>query len=822
MPIRSGLNPSLLEDFEKAYKNEKTLVRHDVNKIISLLEDRTTGLRSRQILHIPITSRIKKKKSAIGSLVRRQEARHYHAELKKRLEGHNESWGEYWANREQKHHIDDIGPFCELREMYQALHDIGGIRICVYFPGDVENVVAFLKERPEIDVERIVLRGQGDAAPDILQLEQYLTNRDNDASKLKQWREDIRRPPNYRATHVIAKLKGGSNGTQGNPIVVEIQIATVVMHAWSQIEHDIVYKPNPETPKVEQRVLEGILDTFNSVAKTGESALAQLENYRHFMAEHRSENERNLADNAYEFGIFLFNTCKERSLSPFTDSSLGACNWNYLDQLFKVLRATEDHNMLRLQTLLCSFIKRKDSNAQSVGCDLPVHLMREIYELEVTQRFKVRMSSKVQDRALAVQVVHCFNIAACLGIEEDFMAALNETLPPMDERPSLADMLDFVHPHHPRLNTHKREQITNFCEAFLDRKRLKQSSFKRDRLKLAVLELPILLSEVGYIVLEAESSTNQHEDPFIFPRKLCQLLPDDEGTHWVPELLRVARILASFERESLRTKRQGHTEAEDNLYMGVPQPTVSEEPSKVLRSSHHIVSKYSGPLDDNYKMIKTAINDMLKRGKNGCSCRVPVLNSETQSFEYEHELNPRCHHEPNLGYFKSRKLDPDDELPAWAFVEGRRQLRDGRLKRTNIEDIRTHPEIVTASRSDNAGSGFQELIQATERMEPGCQLRHITDHIDEDRGHVNEFCFTLHDYRFCMLLCQRKFTLKPAKYDREETQQHGKESITTQNHAKRGIDEDGKSVLQLSEGSIKEPLKRRRLQSGISSAKRSV
>jgi hypothetical protein len=59
-------------------------------------------------------------------------------------------------------------------------------------------------------------------------------------------------------------------------VTVEIQVATVVMHAWAQVEHDVVYKTGSTSPLEDDFfALKDIMDTFNIIAQSGESALNQ-------------------------------------------------------------------------------------------------------------------------------------------------------------------------------------------------------------------------------------------------------------------------------------------------------------------------------------------------------------------------------------------------------------------------------------------------------------------------------------------------------------------------------------------------------------------
>ncbi|KAK8024262.1 hypothetical protein PG993_012328 [Apiospora rasikravindrae] len=704
MPVSDKLDESMLAEFRATYRDNVSVIEHHVNRILHILSHDKTGLRSRQIMHKPITSRMKALDSAVGSLKRRYKIRLQHATLKDRLEGHGESWTEYWTRRHQVHRIDDVGTFTGVDQMYEALHDIGGIRICVYFPSDAEKVVAFLREHSEIEVERVVLWGQG-VAPEIQQLEQLLVNlgtgrnRGNGDPEPNQPKYIVKESPNYRATHVVVRHVGSSRDQpRKRSEVVEIQIANVMMDLCAQLDHDIVYKPGATATEEEEEeedrfVLGRVLNTFSSISKAGESALEQLEKYRAYKAEQRSKEQRRPAENAYEFGSFLFSACKAKSINLSAISHFRTGAWKHLHHLFDVLRATDEHHRLKLHTLLESFLNRNGESNGAISCNLPVYLLRDIYELaeKPLSIQNVSVADALHVRALAMQAVRCLNLACYLGIEQGFMAAIEKSLPPMAQRPSLIDVLDVVHPHHPRLNTLKQESITNFCRAAIDRGGLDVDPCKH-LLKSTLFELPILLSEIGYTGVEARPQTSYGDEGlFIVPRILCQLLLDNERIHWIPELLDGAHRLIRIESAIKRTQQN-----------------------------------------------KTDVADW----------NVP-------HYEFDAKRHPR----PYSGYFAPRTPDPRDKLPAWVYVGSRPHGRlEWDVKRTDPRDREPSPEIVLHHKTPN--DEFQELIKAIERMEPGGQLTHVANHTTETKGKIAEFCLALSSGRFCLLLCQDKFILK--------------------------------------------------------------
>jgi ppGpp synthetase/RelA/SpoT-type nucleotidyltranferase len=98
----------------------------------------------------------------------------------------------------------------------------------------------------------------------------------------------------YRATHVHVSLK------ENQYVVVEIQISPVVMNAWSQVEHDIIYKPQEEPTQLQEETK--ILDIFNGVVIIGENALRQLEDTVARKEEARKANDNKYAKSFHELG----------------------------------------------------------------------------------------------------------------------------------------------------------------------------------------------------------------------------------------------------------------------------------------------------------------------------------------------------------------------------------------------------------------------------------------------------------------------------------------------------------------------------------------
>jgi ppGpp synthetase/RelA/SpoT-type nucleotidyltranferase len=139
-----------------------------------------------------------------------------------------------------------------LTAIYKDIIDLAGVRVALYFPGDRDRVTGLISELfEEIRPKK--------SFPEL--------------KKPKPGKRFI----GYVATHYLIRLKVDSPNDPENrysATVVEIQVASVLMHAWSEVEHDLIYKP--ETGELSPDEF-AILDEINGLALTGEIALERLQ-----------------------------------------------------------------------------------------------------------------------------------------------------------------------------------------------------------------------------------------------------------------------------------------------------------------------------------------------------------------------------------------------------------------------------------------------------------------------------------------------------------------------------------------------------------------
>jgi ppGpp synthetase/RelA/SpoT-type nucleotidyltranferase len=164
-----------------------------------------------------------------------------------------------------------------VEEIYTDIPDLAGVRIALYFPGD----------RPE--VQRFVDT-------------QFQLNLTKDFPESKVPKEN-KRFSGYWATHNRVQLR--ETGLQEPhkrfcQAHIEIQVASVLMHAWAEVEHDLVYKPfTGELSPTEY----AILDELNGLVLSGEIALETLQRAVKTRVSGRTKERFN---NHYELAAFLY------------------------------------------------------------------------------------------------------------------------------------------------------------------------------------------------------------------------------------------------------------------------------------------------------------------------------------------------------------------------------------------------------------------------------------------------------------------------------------------------------------------------------------
>jgi len=123
--------------------------------------------------------------------------------------------------------------------LFNSITDLAGVRIIAYFPSDVDKIVPLIEKAFEVDSKHSVdKRLSSDPA-----LFGYAS-----VHFVVEFRPELRKLIEYS---LFDKMK------------CEIQVRTILQHAWAEIEHDVVYKSPGEIPfRVRRRFacLAGLLE----------------------------------------------------------------------------------------------------------------------------------------------------------------------------------------------------------------------------------------------------------------------------------------------------------------------------------------------------------------------------------------------------------------------------------------------------------------------------------------------------------------------------------------------------------------------------------
>jgi ppGpp synthetase/RelA/SpoT-type nucleotidyltranferase len=230
---------NIIESFLQQYTKEYDYFYELAKKVASICET----LLQRNGLHAVVTYRAKRPDSLKEKLIKRNEAKNYES----------------------------------IEQIYQDIADLAGVRIANYFPGDREEIARLIQA--EFVTERT----------------KYFPNPENAQTFMVEYK---RRFAGYDAIHFRVRIKNirlEDSKKRFAQSLVEIQIASSLMHAWAEVEHDLAYKPKVGSLSEEEH---RILDELNGLVLSGEIALERLQkafNQRISKIQHSFNNHFELA-----------------------------------------------------------------------------------------------------------------------------------------------------------------------------------------------------------------------------------------------------------------------------------------------------------------------------------------------------------------------------------------------------------------------------------------------------------------------------------------------------------------------------------------------
>lgn len=169
-------------------------------------------------------------------------------------------------------------PYKNLKDIYEDIADLSGVRVSLYFPGDRDKVDTVVND-----------------LFDTLEIRQFPKQ-----SELPSYNK---RFSGYWANHYRAGIKE-ENLTPAQKkyagAKIEIQVASVLMHAWSEVEHDLLYKPMHGTLSDAELA---IIDELNGLVLVGEIALERLQS----AGNARIRNKNTAFSSQYDLASYLYN-----------------------------------------------------------------------------------------------------------------------------------------------------------------------------------------------------------------------------------------------------------------------------------------------------------------------------------------------------------------------------------------------------------------------------------------------------------------------------------------------------------------------------------
>jgi ppGpp synthetase/RelA/SpoT-type nucleotidyltranferase len=188
--------------------------------------------------------------------------------------------------------VKDVDSFLEKIERksyekpFQETEDICGIRIICYYQKDIAKIEQIIKT--EFDIIESFNKESNLEYNEFGYRSHHLI-----ASIKKEWEKT----PNFRG---LSKLK------------FELQVRTVLMHAWAEIEHNLAYKSELQTPKQFRRKLHRISAKLEEADEQFEELKKESEEYQNKLLSEAKSNKL-VTENNTELNI--------DSLQAFMDSN---------------------------------------------------------------------------------------------------------------------------------------------------------------------------------------------------------------------------------------------------------------------------------------------------------------------------------------------------------------------------------------------------------------------------------------------------------------------------------------------------------------------
>lgn len=164
-------------------------------------------------------------------------------------------------------------PYRNYSDIIADIPDFIGARIALYFPNDKEKIPSLLDQNFIIEKVKTFPNEQ------------------------RQYDGYERRFSGYCATHYRVRFKNPPKTLLKNPLI-EIQVASLLMHAWSEVEHDLAYKTKKGLVSYDEYES---LDEINGLVIAGELSLQRLQR----LSQERIESGSKEITDHYQLSTYL-------------------------------------------------------------------------------------------------------------------------------------------------------------------------------------------------------------------------------------------------------------------------------------------------------------------------------------------------------------------------------------------------------------------------------------------------------------------------------------------------------------------------------------
>jgi len=235
-----------------------------------------------------------------------------------------------------------VKKYQSIDQIYRDIVDLSGVRIAIYFPGDREEIGKLVES--EFNTEKV-------------------KRFPNAEQKHHQDDPFKRRFTGYDAIHYRVRIKEDKleeNNKRFAHAQVEIQIASALMHAWAEVEHDLAYKPQIGRLSEEEF---NILDELNGLVLSGEIALERLQK----AFKHRIATIEQQFNNHYELAALIR---EKTGCNLLADYFMGR-----VDILLRFLQKIEMDNPRRISPYLHSLCGIRNAKGYKTIVDYFIDLI---------------------------------------------------------------------------------------------------------------------------------------------------------------------------------------------------------------------------------------------------------------------------------------------------------------------------------------------------------------------------------------------------------------------------------------------------------------